>query len=105
MFTIILMLYLQQNLNVALDSATPRGHFASMAECERAAARLRGPLPTPHGYAAAWNDALCVPIQRNASVNDLPPTSLDRLLRERPAPGCQSEGAWRRMAEQCQKPG
>jgi hypothetical protein len=104
MFTIILMLYLQQNLDVTLESASPRGHFRSKAECEAAAVRLRGPMPIPRSYSAAWHDALCVPIQRNVRVNDVQQVDLGKLLREQPASGCQAEGAWRRLAELCKKP-
>lgn len=104
MFTMILMLYLQQNLDVTLQDASPRGQFSTKAACEKAAVRLRGPLPAPQGFAAAWHDAVCVPIQRNVRVNDVEPDYLAQLLRERPAGGCQGEGAWRRMAELCEKP-
>lgn len=100
----ILMLYLQQNLQVTLHDASPRGQFSTKAQCEKAAVRLRGPVPVPRGYAAAWHDVVCVPIQRDVRVNDVEPDYLARLLRELPATGCQSEGAWRRMAELCEKP-
>jgi hypothetical protein len=102
MFTMILMLYLQQKLDVTLQSATPHGQYKSRAACEAAAVRLRGPVPIPHSYDAAWHDALCVPIQRNVRVNELKPADLARVLREQPASGCQAEGAWRRVADLCQ---
>lgn len=103
MFTIILMLYLQQQLDVRLESASPHGHYKSRAECEAAALKLRGPVPVPHGYNAAWNDALCAPIQPNVRVNDARPSDLATILRAQPASGCQAEGAWRRVAELCQQ--
>lgn len=102
MFTMILMLYLQQGLDVTLQSATPRGQFATRAQCEAAAVRLRGPLPVPRSYKAAWQDVSCMPIQRNVRVNDTPQPDLAKVLREQPATGCQAEGAWRRVAEMCQ---
>jgi hypothetical protein len=104
MFTMILMLYLQQNLDVTLDGTRLHGHFRSKAECQAAAVRLRGPLPIPRGYSAAWQDAVCVPIARNVRVNELDPVDFGKLLRQRPPEGCQAEGAWRRIAESC-KPG
>lgn len=102
MFTIILMLYLQQNREVTLESSALRGSYSSKRECESAATRLRGPLPVPRGYAASWQDAVCVPIQRNARVNELKPVNLAALLREQPAQGCQGDGTWQRLAESCQ---
>ena len=101
MFTMILMLYLQQNMDVTLESTGLRGQYANRKECEAAAVRARGPLPIPKNYAAAWQDALCVPITSNARVNDTPPLEIARLLREQPAAGCQGEGTWRRLAEYC----
>jgi hypothetical protein len=102
MFTIILMLYLQQNLDVTLDHASARGQFRSKAECEAQALRLRGPVPVPRNYSAAWNDALCVPINRQVRVNEGPPSDLGKLLAQHPPQGCQADGAWRRVAELCQ---
>ena len=63
--------------------------------------RLRGPLPTPDGYAAAWHDVLCVPIDRNVKVNDGKPVDLGRLLQDRPPVVCEGSGAWRRVGELC----
>lgn len=102
MFTMILMLYLQQNLDVILQSTKARGQFMTRAQCEAAAVRLRGPLPVPRTYSASWQDVLCVPINRNVRVNDAPSGDLAKVLRDQPASGCQAEGAWRRMAEMCQ---
>jgi hypothetical protein len=101
MFTIVILLYLQQNLDVTLDHASLKGHFRSKAECEAAAARLRGPVPIPRTYSAAWQDALCVPINRDVRVNEFQPVDLGKLLQQHPPAGCQAEGAWRRMAELC----
>lgn len=101
MFTMILLLYLQQNLDVVLEGSSLRGEFASKAACEQAAVRLRGPLPTPEGHAAAWQDVLCVPIARDVQVRQNGPTDLARVLRERTPADCGADGAWRRVAESC----
>ena len=58
MFTMILLLYLQQHRDVSLESASLRGTFQTKKAWEAAAGRARGPLPTPDGYAAAWHDAM-----------------------------------------------
>jgi len=102
MFTLILLLYLQQNLDVTLESSSLRGEFSSRADCEQAGARLRGALPTPEGHAAAWHDALCLPIARGVTVRASAPLALAALLQERPVPECGADGAWRRVAEACQ---
>lgn len=102
MFTLILLLYLQQNLDVTLESSNLHGKFASLADCEHAAARLRGALPTPEGIAAAWHDAVCLPIARGVEVHASAPVALAALLRERPPLECGADGAWRRVAEACQ---
>ena len=104
MFTMILLLYLQQNLDVSLDSSSLRGQFASKKDCETAAVRLRGPLPTPGGYTAAWHDVLCVPIARDVAVNDGEPVDLGKLLEARPPTVCEASGAWRRVVELCAAP-
>lgn len=101
MFTMILLLYLQQNLDVTLASSSLRGEFASSAACEEAAVGLRGALPTPEGHAAAWHDALCVPIARGVRVRSGAPPDLGALLREHPPAECGADGAWRRVAELC----
>jgi hypothetical protein len=101
MFTIILLLYLQQNLDVTLDHASLHGQFHSKAECEAAAVRLRGPVPIPRNYSAAWNDALCIPVERQVRVNEAAPVDLGRLLQDHPPQGCQADGSWRRLAELC----
>jgi len=97
----ILLLYLQQHLDVTLESSSLRGEFASSAACEEAAVRLRGALPTPEGHAAAWHDALCVPIARGVKVRSSTPLDLGALLREHPPAECGADGAWRRVAELC----
>lgn len=101
MFTIVLLLYLQVNLEVTLEGSSLRGLYQTRTECEEAALRLRGPLPTPRGHAAAWHDALCIPIGRDVRVNELAPLDLGRLLRESPPADCGATGAWRRVAELC----
>jgi hypothetical protein len=101
MFTIIMLLYLQQNLDVTLDHASLRGNFRTKADCEAQAVRLRGPVPIPRNYSAAWNDAVCVPINRQVRVNEAQPVDLGKLLQEQPPKGCQAEGSWRRLAELC----
>ncbi|WP_229491874.1 hypothetical protein [Massilia sp. HP4] len=101
MFTMILLLYLQQNLDVVLESSSLRGPFANRAACEEAAIELRGPLPTPEGLAAAWHDALCVPVARGVTVRERGPPDLGALLRERPPADCGADGAWRRVAKLC----
>lgn len=97
----ILLLYLQQNLDVVLEESSLRGEFVSKAACEEAAKRLRGPLPTPEGHAAAWQDTLCLPIARDVQVRQNGPADLARLLSERTPSGCGADGAWRRVAETC----
>lgn len=104
MFTMILLLYLQQNLDVVLEGSSLRGEFVSEAVCEAAAARLRGPLPTPQGHAAAWQDALCVPVARGVRVRQVGPADLARLLKEHTPADCGADGAWRRVAETCAPP-
>ena len=104
MFTMVLMLYLQQHLDVTLQSATPRGTYTTRKQCESAAARARGPVPVPRSYSAAWQDVVCVPIKRNVRVITPPQPDLGKVLREQPASGCQADGAWRRAAELCQPP-
>lgn len=101
MFTMILLLYLQTNLDLTLDSSSLRGEFASREACEQAAVRLRGPLPTPEGLTAAWHDALCVPLARGVQVREGASAQFGALLRERPPSGCGADGAWRRVAELC----
>jgi hypothetical protein len=101
MFTMILLLYLQQNLDVTLERASARGKYRDRAACEAAAVRLRGPVPIPAGYAAAWHDVQCMRIDRNVRVNDVRQPELGALLRALPPEGCQGSGAWRRIAQLC----
>ena len=54
MYTMILLLYLQQGADVSLDGVRLRGTFRNRAACERAAVALRGAVPIPSNYAAAW---------------------------------------------------
>lgn len=104
--TIVLLLYLQLHLEVTLESSSLRGVYATRAECEAAATRLRGPLPTPRSYAAAWHDAVCLPINRDVKVNDAAPEGLGRLFERQPPAGeCGAAGAWRRLAESCKPSG
>ena len=102
MFTIVLLLYLQQQLEVTLEGSSLRGAYATRAECEAAAVRLRGPLPTPRSYSAAWHDAVCLPINRDVKVNELAPLDVKGLFERAPPTGeCGAAGAWRRLAELC----
>jgi hypothetical protein len=101
MFTMILLLYLQQNRDVMLESTSLKGSFETRKECEAAAVRLRGALPTPDGYAAAWHDAICIPINSGVIVNEGKPVELGKLLQGRPPVVCEGTGAWRRVAELC----
>jgi len=101
MYTMILLLYFQQNLDVILDQASLRGEFRTQAECETAARKLRGPIPIPRTSLAAWQDVMCVRIADNARVNDMKPVELGKLLQQYPPLGCQAEGAWARVAEMC----
>ena len=101
MFTMILLLYLQQHRDVTLESSSLRGVYRTRAECEAAAVRLRGPLPIPRSHDAAWYDAACLPINRETKVNELAPRDIGRLLEVQPPTGCGATGAWRRMAESC----
>lgn len=101
MFTIVLLLYLQQHLEVTLESSSLRGAYQTQKECEAAALRLRGPVPRPPGISAAWHDAVCLPIGREVRVNEMAPLTLGDLLRQKPPPGCGGSGDWRRVVELC----
>jgi hypothetical protein len=101
MFTIVLLLYLQLHLEVSLEGSSLRGVYRTAAECEDAAVKLRGALPTPRGHAAAWQDAVCLPIGRDVKVNELAPLDLGRLHQQWPPMDCGADGAWRRVAELC----
>ena len=104
MYTMILLLYLQSGLDVTLDQANLRGEFGTVAECEAAAAGLRGPVPIPRNVQAAWQDVMCIRLNRGVSVNQMKPVELGKLLQENPPLGCQAEGAWERVAEMCGPP-
>ena len=74
--------------------ATVRRYWANEADM------IGNLVPTPQGYAAAWHDALCLPINRDVKVNELAPLDLRHLF-GRPPSGCAAEGAWRRLAQMC----
>jgi hypothetical protein len=101
MYTMILLLYLQQGLDVTLDQASLRGEFKTQAICEAAARKLRGPMPIPRNLQAAWQDVMCIKIASGVHVNDMPPVALGKLLEQDPPLNCQAEGAWARVAEMC----
>ena len=101
MYTMILLLYLQQGLDVTLDQASLRGEFKTQASCEAAARKLRGPMPIPRNLQAAWQDVMCIKIASGVHVNDMPPVALGKLLEADPPLNCQAEGAWARVAEMC----
>jgi hypothetical protein len=101
MYTMILLLYFQQGLDVTLDQANLRGEYRQQADCEAAARKLRGPIPIPHNTQAAWQDVMCIKINGNVHVNDMKPVELGKLLQQNPPLGCQAEGAWGRVAEMC----
>jgi hypothetical protein len=101
MYTMILLLYFQLGGDVTLDQANLRGAYRTVADCETAARRLRGPIPIPHNTQAAWQDAMCIKINNNVRVNDMKPVELGKLLQQHPPLGCQAEGAWARVAEMC----
>jgi hypothetical protein len=104
MYTMILLLYLQQNLDVSLDQARLRGQYREQADCEAAARKLRGPLPIPANYAAAWQDVVCVKVANNVRVNEAAPLDLGKALEAYAPLRCQAEGAWERIAQMCGKP-
>jgi hypothetical protein len=104
MYTMILLLYLQQNLDVSLDRTSLRGQFPSEARCEAQARTLRGPVAVPRNYAAAWQDVLCVPIANNVRVNEAAPLDLAKALQAHAPLRCQAEGAWERLAALCRAP-
>ena len=104
MYTMILLLYLQQGLDVTLDQAKLRGEFANQAACETAARKLRGPIPIPRNLQAAWQDVMCIKLANNVHVNEMKPVELGTLLQLNPPLNCQAEGAWARVAEMCGGP-
>jgi hypothetical protein len=105
MYTMILLLYLQQGLDVTLDHASLRGRYQRMSDCETAARALRGPVPIPHNYAAAWQDVLCFPIDANVTVNEMKPLDLAKALQAYAPLNCQADGAWERIAALCRGTG
>ncbi|MDB5920180.1 MAG: hypothetical protein JWR40_4414 [Massilia sp.] len=82
MYTMVLLIYLQSGLSVNLAGATVSGEFKTLALCQKAAVRKRGPLPVPQGYAAAWQDTTCVPINRDVRVGNERETAFEQLLHE-----------------------
>lgn len=104
MYTMILLLYLQQGLDVTLDQANLRGQYPKQGECETAARRLRGPVPIPRNYSAAWQDVMCIKVNNNVRVNEMKPIDLSKALQAYAPLHCQAEGAWERMAELCRAP-
>jgi len=104
MFTMILLLYLQQGLDVTLDQANLRGSYPTQAACEAAARKLRGPMPIPRNLQAAWQDVMCIKLANNVRVNDMKRIELGTLLQQHPPLGCQAEGAWDRVAALCTGP-
>jgi hypothetical protein len=101
MYTMVLLLYLQQGADVMLDGARLRGAFRDRDACERAALALRGAVPVPGGYAAAWQDVTCIKVARDVRVRDTAPLDLGQLLSTQPPLACQGEGTWRRLAQLC----
>jgi hypothetical protein len=97
MFTMILLIYLQAGSTVNLAGATVSGEFNTLSKCQKAAVLKRGPLPIPRGYAAAWQDTMCIPINRDVTVGNERLTAFEKLLHDALEPnGCESEGACRR---------
>jgi hypothetical protein len=97
MYTIVLLIYLQSGHAVNLAGATVTGQFQTQSKCNKEAVRKRGPLPVPRGYDAAWQDTLCVPINRDVRVGNDGATAFERLLQSALEPGaCQAEGSCRR---------
>jgi hypothetical protein len=97
MYTIVLLIYLQSGLAVNLAGSAVTGQYDSEDKCNKEAVRKRGSLPIPRGYAAAWQDAMCVPINRDVRVGNDAATAFERLLKSALEPGaCQAEGACRR---------
>ena len=105
MYTMVLLIYLQSGLSVNLAGATVSGEFKTLALCQKAQARKRGPLPVPQGYAAAWQDAMCVPINRDVRVGNERETAFEQLLHDAIEPdGCRLDPPCRRTDEP-RKPG
>lgn len=97
MYTMVLLIYLQSGLSVNLAGATVMGEFKTQALCQKAAVRKRGPLPVPRGYAAAWQDTMCVAINRDVHVGNERETAFEQLLHDAIEPGgCRTETPCRR---------
>jgi hypothetical protein len=96
-YTMVLLIYLQSGLSVNLAGATVSGEFKTLALCQKAAVRKRGPVPVPLGYAAAWRDTMCVPINRDVRVGNERETAFEKLLHGAIEPdGCRIESSGRR---------
>jgi hypothetical protein len=96
-YTMVLLIYLQSGLSVNLAGATVTGEFKTLALCQKAAVRKRGPLPVPSGYAAAWQDTMCVPINRDVRVGNERETAFEQLLHDAIEPdGSRAEPPCRR---------
>lgn len=97
MYTIVLLIYLQSGLSVNLAGATVSGEFNTLALCQKAALRKRGPLPIPRGYAGAWQDSMCVPINRDVRVGNERATAFEQLLHDAIEPErCRADAPCRR---------
>jgi hypothetical protein len=46
---------------------------------------------------------MCIPVNRGVIVNEGKPVDLGQLLQGRPPVVCEGTGAWRRVAELCEK--
>jgi hypothetical protein len=96
MYKIVLLIYLQSGLAVNLAGSVVTGQFDSEAKCNKEAVRKRGSLPIPRGYDAAWQDAMCVPINRDVRVGNEAATAFERLLKSAlQLDACKAEGACR----------
>lgn len=97
MFTMILLIYLQSGHTVNLAGSTVSGEFKTLSTCQKEAVRKRAPLPIPRGYDAAWQDTMCISINRDVRVGNERLIAFEELLHSALEPdSCQAEGACRR---------